>query len=204
MRLTGLHESDILTTTNDCGMIFTCEQTRRSHNLRRADSPRVCSHMPLVLARRSLWGLERAMPHNGIPIPPPTVESLRRILSKLNLPDECWEWAGTWRSDGYSNMGIGRKNYYVHRLMFQWFKHDIPDGLVIDHLCKNKRCVNPNHLEATDMKTNVGRALRRAYCRRGHPQIPENRYTVPKTGHSRCWPCLKVRSKQRRKKNVSR
>lgn len=179
-------------------MIQTCEQTRRSPNLHRADSPRVCSRTPLVSVRCGLGDLERAMPHNGVPIPEPTAKILRQIWSRLDVPDQCWEWSGTTRNE-YSQFGTKGTTYYVHRLFFQWFKYKIPDGLVIDHLCNNTRCVNPNYLEATDMKANVGRALRRTYCKRGHPQITENRYTNPKTGRSRCWPCLKVRSKQRQK-----
>ena len=177
-------------------MISSCEQTRRSPNLHRADSPRVCSHLPTVSVRCGLGDLERAMPANGrpeLPIPDPTPHLLRHVFGRLNIPDKCWEWNGVTRN-GYSQIGIKGTSYYLHRLFFRWFKYEIPDGLVIDHLCNNTRCLNPHHMEATTAKQNIGRATSKKYCKRGHHQIPENRYTEPKAGRSRCGLCISVRN----------
>ena len=105
------------------------------------------------------------------------------MWAKIRIPNECWEWKGSLRPKGYPqsvSVGGSRQNgltYRPQRLMFHWFKYPIPDGFTIDHLCKNRKCVNPDHMEAVSHGENVVRALKRKYCKRGHPQVPENRYS---------------------------
>lgn len=130
------------------------------------------------------------------PMPPVTEASLRKMWPHVKIPDGCWEWTGAIHPKGYpvtistdNSRNSNGRVYLPHRLMAHWFKHDIPDGLEIDHLCKNKRCVNPDHLEAVTHRENIHRALKRPYCYRGHPQIPENRYSYS-DGKERCRPCI--------------
>ncbi len=135
-------------------------------------------------------------------MPQPDIAVLRRIWVKMGTPKECWPWLGSLNTDGYptcmpvaqSRKRLG-KVFYPHRLMFHWFKHPLPNDLTIDHLCKNRRCLNPDHMEAVTIAENVGRAVKRAYCKRGHPQTAKNRYTAPGSGQTRCKPCIKVRNK---------
>lgn len=60
-------------------------------------------------------------------------------------------------SGGYGLMTINNKNIYAHRHFYEKYKGKIPQGLVLDHLCKNTLCVNPNHLEAVTQKVNMQR-----------------------------------------------
>lgn len=66
----------------------------------------------------------------------------------------CWNWTGT-LSKGYGVMKVHSRSTRVHRLMYEVFVGPIPEGLVIDHLCKNKQCVNPEHLEAVTSRENT-------------------------------------------------
>lgn len=137
----------------------------------------------------------------GLPKEMPSVspKALRLFWAKVNPPNAegCWEWNGAIHPNGYavpipvdgSYIENGRV-YLPHRLSFHWFKYDLPEGLVIDHLCNNRKCVNPDHLEATTQKHNVGRALKRSYCKRGHPQVDVNRYVNKRNGRSRCKLCI--------------
>lgn len=82
----------------------------------------------------------------------------------------CWLWTGALNKDGYAHLCVKRNSTRVlaHRFSFQKFVGPIPEELEIDHLCRNRCCVNPHHLEAVSHKENV----RRAYgptCRKfGH------------------------------------
>jgi len=72
----------------------------------------------------------------------------------------CWLWTAGKDEAGYGKFGIGRrmKNKYAHRLSYEWNRVAIPSDKEIDHLCKNKSCVNPAHLEAVRHQTNLARA----------------------------------------------
>lgn len=144
----------------------------------------------------------------------PTVEGvLRNIWPRIKVGDGCWEWTGSVTNDGYAGSvpvngmsGPLRERYLPHRLMFQLFKWDIPEGLTIDHICKNRRCLNPDHMEAVNIAENLRRAHKRAYCYRGHPQVPENRYIVMVYGkpRERCKPCIKSRTEEEKAKRHAR
>src|SRR5690606_9565337 len=92
-------------------------------------------------------------------------------------PSGCWEGRGAPMRHGYKKISIGGKRDYLHRWAYRLFKGDIPEGYDIDHLCKNRGCGNPDHLEAVDHRTNVLRGntfvsaqASQTGCRRfGHP-----------------------------------
>lgn len=74
----------------------------------------------------------------------------------------CWNWTGG-TTKGYGSFSaVGRKKVYAHRFSWELHRGPIPDGLVIDHLCRNTRCVNPDHLEPVTQLENVRRAVRSA------------------------------------------
>lgn len=89
---------------------------------------------------------------------------------------DCWEWQGNVSTDGYGRVEIDGRAWLVHRLFYEALVGPIPDGLQIDHLCRNRSCVNPDHLEPVTMQENIRRGApgawerrqRRTHCKKGH------------------------------------
>ena len=73
----------------------------------------------------------------------------------------CWNWLGFLNRDGYGQCRVGRRIEYTHRLAHAVFKGPIPRGLHVDHRCSNRRCCNPDHLEAVEQQENNRRAAAR-------------------------------------------
>jgi hypothetical protein len=69
----------------------------------------------------------------------------------------CWPWPGSMREDGYGHIFRNGKHYRAHRAVYQYFKGAIPAWLELDHTCRNKACVNPDHLEPVTHAVNVQR-----------------------------------------------
>jgi hypothetical protein len=97
-------------------------------------------------------------------------------------------------------MGVGRVVKFGHRVSYEAFKGPIPDGLTIDHLCRNRACVNPEHLEPVTMRVNCLRGespaavhARKTHCPKGHEYSAENTYRH-KGNHRMCKLCWKERS----------
>lgn len=95
----------------------------------------------------------------------------------------CLDWTGYVTDSGYGSFRLkwSRKWIAAHRLMYQMFVGPIPDGLVIDHLCRNRKCVNPAHLEAVTHQTNILRGegcsvlhAFKTHCIKGHPLAGDN------------------------------
>lgn len=90
----------------------------------------------------------------------------------------CWEWQGYLDSNGYGHFG---KNF-AHRLYYELFTDEaIPAGMHVDHLCRNRKCVNPEHLEPVSPRENILRGVgagarnaRKTHCNRGHEFTEEN------------------------------
>lgn len=78
-------------------------------------------------------------------------------------PDECWMWTGAIcgapRGKGYGHLNIGGRLVMAHRFAYELLVGPIPEGLVLDHLCREQYCVNPAHLEPVTQRTNVHRGL---------------------------------------------
>ena len=101
---------------------------------------------------------------------------LERYLKNItHLPDGCWLWKARVNKVGYSTFKVNGKEVYGHRWAYEHYKGKIPDGFQIDHLCREKRCVNPDHLEAVTQRENLMRGqgicaqnARKIECMRGH------------------------------------
>lgn len=93
-----------------------------------------------------------------------------RFWSRVDVRDpvECWPWTGLKDRDGYGRFRVNaqQKAFGVHRWAYMSLRGPIPEGLVIDHLCRVRHCVNPDHLEAVTNAENVRRG-RAGYRRRG-------------------------------------
>lgn len=83
---------------------------------------------------------------------------LRRFWSKVVKTEDCWEWTGAKTGAGYGHVLLNYKNVYAHRLSYELLVGPIPEGLVIDHVCRNRGCINPEHLEPVTPRENVMRA----------------------------------------------
>ena len=124
------------------------------------------------------------------------------------LPSDCWEWIAGRTTAGYGTFAPGReKRTYAHRFSYELLVGPIPEGLHIDHLCRNRGCVNPDHLEPVTNRENgrrgmaamVGRARCAAitHCPQGHAYTKENTY-VDKRRCRQCRECSRARNRERR------
>jgi hypothetical protein len=109
------------------------------------------------------------VPKGVYPHPPPE----ERFWAKVDKSGECWLWtAQTHSGYGYFNVGHEHK-VRAHRWSYERFVGPIPDGLTLDHLCHNRACVRPDHLEPVTVQENLRRSMDRrrsaTHCKRGHP-----------------------------------
>lgn len=138
-------------------------------------------------------------------------ESLARFESKYVVAPEphpvlgtpCWLWTGT-TAQGYGAFyAPGSKSRNSHRLMWEHVNGPVPDGLELDHLCRIRNCVCPDHLEAVTHLENVrrGKVGSKTHCPQGHPYT-DKAYVVkdPRGYHRRCNVCHAARAKAARDK----
>lgn len=113
---------------------------------------------------------------------------LDRLLPKFEVNSEtgCWEWIRALKSGGYGQLTVNKVAIAAHRLSYMIFVGPIPEGLVLDHLCRVRHCVNPKHLEPVTVKENTNRGIQaersgchqraKTHCPQGHPYADENLY----------------------------
>ncbi|MGY5129225.1 HNH endonuclease signature motif containing protein [Streptomyces nigrescens] len=133
---------------------------------------------------------------------------LDRFLSKIvETPAGCWQWTGYLLPNGYAQFWRGGQKLYAHRVAYEAVRGPIPDGLVIDHLCRNRGCANPDHLEAVTSRINTLRGIgfcairaRQTHCIHGHAFDAANTYVAP-NGTRKCRTCrAEARDRSRRRR----
>ncbi len=126
----------------------------------------------------------------------------RRFSAKVTVDPEtgCHEWNAHRTQNGYGQFGMGSRVLYAHRAAYEIYVGPIPGGLHIDHLCRNRGCVNPEHLEAVTQRENTLRGVgvaaacaRKTHCLRGHEFKPENTYRGRSDGSRECITCRALR-----------
>lgn len=136
-------------------------------------SGKYCSMHLSRLARTG--SLELAASYPGKPVP--LSES---FWSKTQKSAGCWFWTGATNDMGYGQIRRGKKIIYTHRLSFEMHVGPIPDGMVIDHICRHPSCVNPEHLRAATQKQNMenlsNTSLRSSSGHRGVVMTSDNKW----------------------------
>lgn len=131
-------------------------------------------------------------------------DPLERVFSQLEM-GECWVFTGRKTPNGYGTVYHNGKPKVTHRFMYEKFVGPIPEGLQLDHLCRNRACCRPAHLEPVTHAENLRRGRHagreKTSCPKGHAYTGDNLYTTP-AGDRRCRTCRRdgMRNHYRNKK----
>lgn len=140
-------------------------------------------------------------------MPKSPLSTEERFWAKVQKTDGCWAWVGARSDTGYGSFQVNAHRVGPHRFSYELLVGPIPKGLTIDHLCRNRLCVNPNHLEVTTMRDNTLRgnsitaqAARKTHCPAGHPYDLFNTYQDRDGRH--CRACHRERERNRRAREI--
>ena len=130
-------------------------------------------------------------------------KTLLRFFKKVEIVNNCWIWQNSLTNGGYGVFRYNGKLIRSHRFCYEIFKQEIPDKLDLDHLCRNRKCVNPDHLEPVTKMENQRRSpiskMNKTHCPKGHEYFGNNLYINPK-GDRFCRICKNEHERLRRKK----
>ena len=140
------------------------------------------------------------------------------FLSKVIIDENtnCWNWVAHCHPNGYGQFHIERYPYYAHRVSFVLYKGPLEstDTRVVDHICKNTRCVNPDHLDLITQSENVKRgknrlvaqmrAASKVHCKYGHAYTVANTWIRIKgsSKYRQCRECWRRYNRNSRKRNL--
>ena len=159
--------------------------------------------------------LHRKERHGDFNWQSPTV--IERFMKFVKEEGSCWIWTGQIDKDGYGCFNWEKqqreqgKNSISHRAIrfsYEFFIEPIPDGIPLDHLCRNRACVNPNDLEPVTTKENIKRGntginnAQKTHCPYGHEYTKENTRIVKKDGSRICKYCHRERERNRHKLTI--
>lgn len=140
----------------------------------------------------------------------------RFMKNVMIMPSGCLEWTGGLNGVGYGQFYIGKKargqtvqgdtgKGYAHRWSYEHFVGPIPEGLHLDHLCRNRKCVNPEHLEPVTIRENLLRGIgpssihaKKTHCPAGHEYAGDNLYIHPTKRMRYCRTCGRAAAQRAR------
>lgn len=127
-----------------------------------------------------------------------------RFWSKVDKTADCWAWTASLGSHGYGQFYLDGRPQGAHRVAWLLTNGLVPEGKELDHLCRNRACVRPEHLEAVPRRVNFLRgehptavAVRNGTCVKGHPVSVENTYVKPSDGRRECRVCRRENERRR-------
>jgi len=138
---------------------------------------------------------------------------LERFLEKISVSDDgCWNWTACKDRYGYGQFSFEGKTKLAHKILYEQYKGKIPKELQIDHLCRNRKCVNPLHLETVPNRENIMRGIgitsinaKKTHCIHGHEFTAQN--TIIKIVKNRkqrnCKTCYYIQNTEYRKRRNS-
>lgn len=182
-----------------CGELLPAIEFNSAGRGSRKSSCRLCANLTLrnVVAPECLRPWRPGLDVDGIEVDRLTYYRFVRRVSFA--ADGCWPWGGR-LCGGYGQFSLDRHRKGAHRVAYQIWHGPMPRELTIDHLCRNRSCVRPSHLEAVPHHVNVlrgegipARNAAKTHCINGHDFAPEN--TMPRRGGGRrCRACHNTRS----------
>lgn len=128
-----------------------------------------------------------------------------RFWEKVEKTDTCWLWTAQVIPEGYGRFWLDGRQHNAHRVAWELEHGPIPDGLVVDHLCRVRNCVRPDHLRVCTTSENVLEGvtttaalnLAKTHCPQGHPYAGTN-LIVKKSGWRACRTCRIAADRRRR------
>lgn len=141
-----------------------------------------CTHMPTDIGTQFDFHVRDAAkwPHKRMDI----------FWTLVKKGSGCWEWLGEKNETGYGRFFLGGKRFFAHRISYSILKVPLLDSQPLDHLCRNRGCVNPEHLELVTHQENILRGVgpaaknaKKIHCPNGHP------YDLLDFGKRRCKIC---------------
>ena len=126
-----------------------------------------------------------------------TLNYFENFINKIYVDpiNECWIWVGAKNDDGYGRFWNGERLIFSHRYAYEYYRSKIPKDLTVDHLCRNRICCNPKHLELVTRKENLFRSPiyngTKTHCNHGHAFTGENLHIL-KNGNRVCKECNKI------------
>ena len=161
-----------------------------------------CSHCDKPVWSYDLCRLHDGRKRQGVPLDAPKggfrQTPLERFWQRVDVnPDGCWSWTGGRVPNGYGKFWVGGQTLIAHRWLYTTLIGPVDDGLTLDHICRNRLCVRPDHLEIVTVKENVLRGVgysavnsRKTHCIHGHPFNQANT-RLNKDGSRGCRTCAR-------------